>query len=415
MRRGKRGGLVLTAPPLERLYDMIGGYCYLIGASRDHVQTARAVLDRVAGYLAAERGAHLEFAPLLDREVMDTPAVGRELRRLLNTAAGNAVVAFYSDCLDQLGSLQPSDVTVSAPAQKSGTLARCTDRLVIAISRGDAHAAAAWASACFKRADSCGREAQVSSIEPRTAMQSHRPGTHAPEGLYRTRAGQIVHTLMRRVGRGQWIDGRILGNQLELCERYGVDRGVLRQAIRILEAAETAASLPGRGRGLVARTPGPAAISRLICCHFAANRVGHHPPFQAFKWLSVEAMALAARQARPENIDAVEGVLAALAERTDTLLLSDLMAIEERQWALAANPVLELFLRSAKAFPAWVMKANLPVPADALRDFLAGSAAVTAAIAARKPTAAAAAQERKFNLLERHIQRFFESFRSGCI
>jgi hypothetical protein len=91
------------------------------------------------------------------------------------------------------------------------------------------------------------------------------------------------------------------------------------------------------------------------------------------------------------------------------------MAIEERQWALAANPVLELFLRSAKAFPAWVMKANLPVPADALRDFLAGSAAVTAAIAARKPTAAAAAQERKFNLLERHIQRFFESFRSGCI
>lgn len=361
MRRGKRGGLLLTAPSADRLHDMIGGYCYLIGVSPEHIRSSQLVLDRVAAYMASERMAHMDFAPLLNREAVERPTVGRNLRRFLTAAAGNSVITSYMDCLDSLRASHLLDRRAEGfSTRRAGSLAKCIDRLVVAVSRGDKYAAAAWARACSERV--------VDSPDPgtdpgaRTRAAVRRPELRAPEGLYRTRAGQIVHRLIKDVQPGQWTDGFMLGNQMQLCERYQVDRGVLRQAIRILEASETAVSVTGRGHGLMARAPGPASLSRLICCHFAANRVGYYQALQAFKWLSVEVVALAAHQDKAKNLESVVSMLTALRERTDAVRLSDLIAIEEQQFALVANPLLELFLRSAKAFPCWAMQTNRPVP-----------------------------------------------------
>lgn len=417
MRRGRYGGLELTAPSAESLQGMIGSYCYLIGVSNDHVRSARTVLDRVAAYMATERGAHLEFAPLLNQNVLDTPALGRNLRRLLTAAAGNAVVTLYSDCLDYLRHLELPEESAGAEAQaRCGTLSKCIDRLVIAITRGDARSAAAWAGACSQRIDEDPRSHPDLHPQGRSPGATNRPSVHAREVLRRTRAGQIVYDMMKRVGPGDWQDGRALGNELELCEQYRVDRGVLRQAIRILEAAETAASLPGRGRGLVARTPGPAATSRLICSHFAANRVGHYESFQMFECLGVEMIALAAREPTyKRSLEPTRAALDALGKRSDTVLLSELIDIEEHQFALARNPVLDLFLRSAKAFPSWLMQGNLnlPVSSQVLRDFLECSADVNAAIVSGNPVAAAGAQRRKVARLRQNHDYFFANFRTG--
>lgn len=414
MRRGRHGGLELTTPSVERLYDMISGYCYLIGVTREQVRTARIVLDRVAAYMAAERGAHFEFVPLLARGAVAAPSLGRDLRRLLTVATGNAVVTFFSDCLEQLAAIELPDDHAKERRPVTGHLEKCIDRLVMAISRGDAHAAAAWAAACSRRIAEQPAEPQR-DLAATTPVGEHRPGVYAREGLHRTRAGQIVHNLMKRVGPGQWQDGHILGNELELCERYRVDRGVLRQAIRILEAAETAVSVPGRGHGLVARSPGPGSISRLICCHFAANRVGHYQSFQVFKWLGVELMGLAARNAPAASLGPIEAELVALTKKTDTVLLSDLVAIEEKQFALAGNPVLNMFWRSAKAFPSWAIQGNFPVAPQTLADFLQCSTQATAAIAEHNAVVAARAQERKFQLLRHNLDQYFKNFRSGSM
>jgi DNA-binding FadR family transcriptional regulator len=410
MRRGRHGGLELMAPSIAQLRDTISGYCYLINVSRDHIQSARLILDRVAAYMATERCAHFEFAPLLERSLVAGPNPGIEFRRLLNAAAGNAVLTFYSDCLEQLRDIASGTENSSIQTRRTvGGLGKCIDRLVMAISRGDAHAAAAWAGACSRRI-----QAPRMHVESEARKLSQSSGA-LRDILHRTRAGQIVQDLMRRVGPGQWTDGRVLGNEMDLCDRYRVDRGVLRQAIRILEAAETAVSVPGRGHGLVARSPGPAAVSRLICCHFAASRVGHYESFLAFKWLGVEMVALAARGARTQDLEPVRAQVAALARRTDTVRFSDLISVEERQFALACNPVLELFLRSAKAFPSLIMHGNLPVPQQVLGEFLESSEEVTAAIAARRPVAAAAAQERKFMRLKGNFDKLFVNFRSGSL
>jgi DNA-binding FadR family transcriptional regulator len=415
MRRGRHGGLELTSPSVPRLHEMTHGYCCLVGISREQVKTARRVLDRVAAYMATERGAYLDFVPLLDREEVDTPTGGEDLRRMLNAAAGNAVVTFFSDCVDQLRHIDLRSEGTDVPAAAGESLANCIDRLVMAISRGNTHAAAAWAGACSQYMEEYPDRQRPLNKVPNPPGFNHRPDTHGRDTLNRTRAAQIVHDLMRRIGPEQWTDGRALGHELELCERYGVDRGVMRQAIRIMEAADMAASVPGRGHGLVARSPGPASVSRLLCCHFAARRVGHHESFLVFKWLGVEMVALAARSTGPVSLEPVRAAIAALVERRGAVLLSDLIAVEERQFALARNPVLDLFLRGAKAFPALVTHGNLPVPSPVLRAFVKSSAEVTAAIEARNPLAAAVAQERKFTLLKRNIDHFFVNFRGGSL
>lgn len=408
MRRGRHGGLEVTPPHSERLFEMISSYCYLIGASREHIRTARVALDRVAACLATEAAAHLEFVPSLQREFMDDPAVGRNLRRLLTTAAGNPAVSFYSNCLEQLDTLELHEGSTAKHVSNAGTLSKCFDRLVRAVSRGDTHAAAAWAGACSQRMDEHMAHQQSSIAELRVA--EHRAGA-----TRLTRAVQIVHNMMIRIGAGQWTDGLALGNEFELCDRYRVDRGVVRQAIRILEAAETAISLTGRGRGLVARTPGPSSVVRLICCHFAATRIGHHQAFEAFRWLGVEMVRLAARNATPESIAPIEHALAALRKRSGNVLQSDLIEFEEHQFALAGNPVLSLFFRSAKAFPSWATQGNMPMTPQMLRDFLDCSAEVVAALRARNSVAAAAAQAKKYMLLKRGIGNLFANFRSGSL
>jgi hypothetical protein len=97
------------------------------------------------------------------------------------------------------------------------------------------------------------------------------------------------------------------------------------------------------------------------------------------------------------------------------VLLSELIEIEEQQFAMAANPLLDLFLRSAKAFPSWVMLGNLPVSPQAVRDFLDLSIEVTDAIIAGNAVAAARAQERKFTQLARSLDHLFTNFRSGSL
>jgi hypothetical protein len=94
-----------------------------------------------------------------------------------------------------------------------------------------------------------------------------------------------------------------------------------------------------------------------------------------------------------------------LARRTDTALRSELAAIEMRQLALARNPVLELFLRSAKAFPCLDLLGDPPVPQHALRDFLDSRRAVSAALTQGDPVAAALAQERSFDRPKRSLAR----------
>jgi DNA-binding FadR family transcriptional regulator len=223
----------------------------------------------------------------------------------------------------------------------------------------------------------------------------------------RNRAGQIVQLLMRDIGTEEWTQGCLLGSELDLCEQFRADRGVLRQAVRILEAAGTAVAMPGRGHGLVTCAPGPAAASRLMCCYFASRGIRYGETMEMFHQLSLEAVSLAAERARPEDEAELFETLEALERREGPLTLSDLMEAEERQFAVAREGLLELLVRSVKAYPSWGMASNVEVPDTTRRIFIEASREVASAIAAGNGHGAAQAQERKFHRLLGNIRHVY--------
>jgi len=350
VRRGRYGGLELTAPSAERIGDVIYGYSCLIGTTRAQAEQTSVALARAA-------------APRPASSRQSEAGQGRAL---------NPVIEFYNSWLRQIE--QP-------PAEPRQPGAPSGDAIFDIESAGSG--------------PSTGRSDPVKlpGIELRVR--------HEHYGVHRTRAGQIFHSLLASVGPGGWADGHFLGNEMELCERFNVDRAVLRQAIRILEVSEAATNVPGRGHGLVTRSPSLASLSRLICCQFAAEHVPFKDAFEAFKWLGVETVRLAAENAAPEALARLRQVLASLSDKASAsdVYPSDLMLVEERQFALVDNPILEIFVRSAKAYPSWAITAGTAVPANAVQVFIEGALTVADAVAAGDPAAAAAAQERKVTRL----------------
>lgn len=353
MCRGPGGGLHLTEPPPARLRDVLAGFSRLVGVTGGQVRTAVAVIDRVSLDLAAGQRLGEEIA-----------RAGTVLRPGLDHG-GYPAVRFFQESLSWLSTCRDSGGSPGTSAV-----------------RGQ------------RDAEAPGRAPPGTGARPQRQAREVRY-----DGVHRTRAGQIFHDLITAVEPGRWTDGLMLGSEFDLCERFAADRAVLRQAIRILEVSELAESLPGRGRGLVARTPGQASLSRMICCHFAASRLGSEDIFPVFRSFSIELARSAAAEAALTDVLALKRLLSRMRSQKGLHPVGpqDLMTIDERQFGLVRNPLLELFARSLKAYSSWLVPASFPEAEAALDAFVDSTAAVADAIADRDPNAAAAAQLAKFD------------------
>ncbi|QUD90205.1 GntR family transcriptional regulator [Phenylobacterium montanum] len=171
-----------------------------------------------------------------------------------------------------------------------------------------------------------------------------RPGalelsSSTPPALGSTRVGQIVHDLMLRRQAGGWLAGQVLASEAGLCEQYQVDRGVMRQALRVLEAAGVAVSIPGRGHGLMALAATPDSLCQLICCHFSAMQVSLQEIQEAVEWLNEEAASQADRGSRTEPVP-------------------------QDHYHAAPHPALGLLRRSLGALAAWNMQKSSLAPRE---------------------------------------------------
>jgi DNA-binding FadR family transcriptional regulator len=239
---------------------------------------------------------------------------------------------------------------------------------------------------------------QIESIDlasdVRTISAYHLPFKRSSHTL----ASTLAYKLVESFADGHWRPGLVLGTELELCERYGVAPRVLRQAIRILESAGMVSTVTGRAGGLVTRLPGQTSIARVICCYFSANRFDYHETFQVYAWLAVEVTSLIAQRADALGVEPLRANIASLLlNKSRKLSLLDVSAIEDLFFALADNPILELFLRCTKAFASWARYWE-PMPVltqDGLRGLLGSAAEVLMAVHAGDPLTAAAAQKRR--------------------
>jgi DNA-binding FadR family transcriptional regulator len=212
----------------------------------------------------------------------------------------------------------------------------------------------------------------------------------------RTRATHVAHRIMEDHQGAQWQEGCKLGAELDLCERYSVDRCVLRQAVRILESEGAVVSRAGRGHGLLLTRPGPGAICRLAQCYFASCDLTPAAVYSLFGYVSSVATALAAERASPADAARMDKAVTAFRNATSAHEQAELIfEVEESQFAILRNPLINLFLRSAKAFPCWNGSAGLDRQPDKTL-YIDLTTAVMSAIARNDPQGAASAQYEKF-------------------
>lgn len=386
VRRGSQGGVAVGEPDDERVAVMVSGYAYLTGVALPEVLEAWCAIHVCAiSHIGTrvERGEHWE--PAVNQQgatVATSPA------RALATCAseiversGNTTLQYFSNILKPL-------LPELAHEEQDGP-DRAWRRIATDLNGGRTEDAVDGARVLFGQIAraTCARAEESGPWRDRSV-----PG-ELDELM--TPALAVVRQFMSGIAPSDWAAGQRLGNEFDIAERLGIDRSVVRQAIRIMEAAETAVALPGRGRGLTTRRPTPAPLSRLICVNLASR---HEPPddaLAAVDSLMIELAGAAAEKADPQAVSALDRLLDGLSDMTGNTSISNVEPIERLQYRLAGNELLSLFVGGAKAFaswsmtdepqlPSWVMERNLESTRDVLRAIADGAVSEAMRLEARR-------------------------------
>jgi DNA-binding FadR family transcriptional regulator len=174
-------------------------------------------------------------------------------------------------------------------------------------------------------------------------------GERRPELLInRSRAHELARTLALDLP-GAEADGvQQVSTEDQLCERYGVGRELLRQAIRVLESRGLIDCKRGRTHGVQARPTGAAAFVELVVAYFSAARLKLADFSPVASIVSrVVRMVVAAESTRPQRQELLRR-LDSTARWSDapTLVTAQLQA----EWSCLANPILIFMEKCSTAY-----------------------------------------------------------------
>jgi DNA-binding FadR family transcriptional regulator len=277
MRRGKIGGLIVTAPTEGHVAASLQNYLDLVVADFHELLRIRRELEDRALLLAIERFAP-EDIPLFERlqaefEAADDQrsklAVGRAMLHAIATAARNPFLSVLVMAFSNLSTQRFARHTAQASAllAQAEAIARLRSEQLAAV-LGAAHGRALVASdeifAIFDR--------MSQARESRRPVEPEADAPFAEDGVKASKlAGKIAHSLKEQIVSERLSAGAHLGAEPELMMRYGVSRGVLREAVRILENLSVARMVRGKGGGLRVLTPTPHSVVRSACVFLRAN------------------------------------------------------------------------------------------------------------------------------------------------
>ena len=321
MRRGPNGGLEVVRPDLDDLTARLAGYAYVSRLDRNQVVDAwialqAAALRHLDAVSAADCMRSLRGATLR--------MFGEGLIRATDSALLTILARMVGDLLPPLRD-EPVDIPETALADSESIL-DWTRR--------------EWAGAIARLDDSSTELDFVPPLAPHASCFQHH-------------AMHLVHELMTTISPDAWARGELIGNEFDLADRFCVDKSVVRQAIRLMEDAETATALPGRGRGLVTRQPSTAPLSRLLCAYLIAHRVETADGERVFEALRIESAGLASDRASLEDRATVLAMGDDLDQLSAPLPVAALQAFERLQQHAAYNRLLGLFIDGVKAFLTW--------------------------------------------------------------
>jgi DNA-binding FadR family transcriptional regulator len=184
--------------------------------------------------------------------------------------------------------------------------------------------------------------------------QRRRPSVEAaPSGKLAERVADAIREDIEAAG---WPVGEVIGSEVDLIERHGVSRAILREAVRILEHHGAVRTKRGPHGGLVVTEPNVSAVvhaARLVLEH---GGVSPESVFAMRSAVEITAARLAAERRQPDDAVRLKEVLAVEAD-TDigALHFQDLHAAIADT---ARNRPVRLFVDVA----AELVEAHLPIP-----------------------------------------------------
>jgi DNA-binding FadR family transcriptional regulator len=292
MRRGPGGGLVILPVPCATIAPRFASYFHAIGIDPAQIRAARAALDIIEAY----RGALAEGGDAVRM-------FNHEFRSRLRQASGPGILG----ARDWIGRYK-----------KPSAADHVLTRLFIAC---------------------------LDAVEDRARMQSVRTLVDAVEAdspcVLKSKEG-LAHVLARKLlielHQARAVGMPRLGTEDELCERYGVGREVLRQAVRVLESRGLLDIQRGRTHGLYACVSDSASLVEQIVAYLSS--IG-------LTWRELESFAqMLSRIVRSVLIaDSTARQRQGLCDRLDSIQEwnyspNHVAAHVLSEWTLIANPLL---------------------------------------------------------------------------
>ncbi|WP_105972105.1 FadR/GntR family transcriptional regulator [Streptomyces geranii] len=157
-------------------------------------------------------------------------------------------------------------------------------------------------------------------------------------------AAQTAQRIEATVIRQGWPVGESLGSEVDLRERLGVSRAVLREAVRLVEHHQVARMRRGPNGGLIVCAPdaGPATRAMVIYLEYVGTSVTDL--LQARQLLEPIAAGLAADRITEEGIATLRATLEAELAHWDDPSVHSQDPLHPVLGRLSGNPVLHLFV-----------------------------------------------------------------------
>jgi len=293
MRRGPGGGLVIMPISGDSVAAAVADYLRDIGVTAQQVQQARAALDIVTAYrqsVAEGTAALAAFTREFRGKLSDGPGAG---------LLGNGVTGFRSPVRRVAADSVTELFSAALSAFESG------------ITRGD--------------------------TEDRPASVVGGSRAHA-----------LARVLAQQLARAEGDGSLRVSTEDQLCERHGVGKEVVRQAIRVLESRGLIDCKRGRTHGVQARPIDAAACVELVVAYFSAARLKLRDFLPIASIVSrVVRMVVAAESTRVQRQELLRRLDSAANWRdAPTLVTAQLQA----EWSCLANPILIFMEKCSTAY-----------------------------------------------------------------
>lgn len=279
MRRGKIGGLVVRAPSEPLIVANLQTYLDLVVEDFDEIWRIRRELEAFALTLAIDRFEAGDLSEFERLEACFQAAQDQNARLALGGAALQAIAGasrnpFLSLLVNAFSSLGKHRLARSG-AQPGSLLARAEEVAVLRREQLRAVMAAAPARALVASEQIFGLfEAMARLPAARGASQAEPFADEADsaEGSGKL-ADKVAQAIKDEIVSQGLSEGARVGSEPELMARYGVSRGAVREAIRILERLSVAGAARGKGGGLRVLAPTPHSVVRSTCVYLRARGV----------------------------------------------------------------------------------------------------------------------------------------------